>query len=764
MDATLAAALVAALDPHEATRRHGEEVLRAAAAEPGFCPLLLALTDARSQLPDGVRLLAATQLKNEAVRHWRRGAQAAHEHERTSLRAALVARLTQHEAFELVSVQIALAVARVMRSEANTGEATVLEAFAQTTLACERLPDHALLALLHTAKEISTMRLPAQRRLAARIGHVMMGLVGPRWEATIRAVLSGEAAAATPAVLHAAVLHTKVLRRLVTLAALGGPTSAPPTGAPVTSTADDASASAVCTLTTMCSLAVEAAASVQRACGAVPDACAVEASKLGGALGKLLCALHKTSASAAAQCELLDAAATMLVVEADARCALRSRVVPGAEEAAAAGSAAASAASAAAASTSSAASAASASAEAIQQLEVRERHGSTLAARLASLLEQRGVEDEAWLARCAAGGRYVVLVRALVALLARPVEQLRRWSADAESFACEVLLPLDDDDDVDESAEALGLYDEEDADDYNSVGGGDGGDAGSDDDADDADANDADADGGGGGGSDQGYSSGSSSDVLQREAQGALLALLYAAPDEVSAAILQLLPASSCAPFEALDAQLFRDACYTALGLSACMLEGQAVAFSHVFAAVLREAEAIAAARAANPAFVVGAPLQARLCWLLSCWWAFGSSGDEAEDQRLCAASYGFLASLAHGGIDLGVRLQAAHILRTVLMTAHDDDVTESFAPHATLALAGLAGTLAICTSDDAQLCVLRATRTLLRRLPAMVQSAPMRDSMAPVLNALWQCAEREQRVMLQRALRQILPPPPAAP
>ena len=56
----LASALAAALLPDGDSRRRGEETLRVAAAEPGFCAKLLALTDVRSQLPDVVRLLAAS--------------------------------------------------------------------------------------------------------------------------------------------------------------------------------------------------------------------------------------------------------------------------------------------------------------------------------------------------------------------------------------------------------------------------------------------------------------------------------------------------------------------------------------------------------------------------------------------------------------------------------------------------------------------------------------------------------------------------------
>jgi hypothetical protein len=64
-----------------------------------------------------------------------------------------------------------------------------------------------------------------------RVGHVMVVLVGPRWEAAMRAVLEAEAITATPSVLHAAVLHTKLLRRLLALAALGAAPPLPNPGA-----------------------------------------------------------------------------------------------------------------------------------------------------------------------------------------------------------------------------------------------------------------------------------------------------------------------------------------------------------------------------------------------------------------------------------------------------------------------------------------------------------------------------------------------------
>jgi hypothetical protein len=768
---SLASALAAALLPDGDTRRRGEETLRVAAAEPGFCAKLLALTDVRSQLPDGVRLLAATQLKNEAVRHWRRGAQQA-EQERDMLRAALVARLAQPEASERVGVQIALAVARIMRSEANTGEATVLEAFAQT-LACVSITGHALLALLHTAKELATMRLPAQRRLAGRVGHVMVGLVGPRWEAAMRAVLEAEAITATPSVLHAAVLHTKLLRRLLALAALGAAPPLPNAGA--------TPPASMWPLDRASMLVIEAAAAVQRAGGRLPAVSAPATSKLGSALGKLLVEVYKAAVAlpgpggaADAGHEVLNAAAAMLLVEADGRRALRLRMVPGADASARAATVGGSA------SAHDDARGATAMAATLHELEFHETHGSLLPARLANLIAQHGAADAGWLAACHASGRLAPLLRTLVTLIGRPVEQMRRWASDPESFACEVLLPLDNDDDEDEDEDGEegggggGGGGEEEADEIawlESIGagkpgvndeedleeepGGPGA-AGADED-DGALDDDDDGAAGGGGGADQGWSSGAASDVLQQQSEAALLALLCAAPDETGPALFALMPADACAPFESLDAQVDREACYTALGIGAFALQDTSLTYGHVFAAAAREVEAAAAALATNPSFVIGAALQARLCWLLSCWWAFGYSGDEAEDTRLCHVSYGLLASLTHAGLDLAVRLQAVHVLRTLVRSAGDEDLA-TFVPHAPLALAGLAGILTACTADDALLCVLRATRTFFRRVPELVQSAPMREAMAPALDALWRAAEREQRVMVQHALRKVLP------
>ena len=168
MAASLGQLLRSALSPSSEERRWAGDALQASAAQPGYCSALL-LASQPGGASDEERLLAATLLKNEVLRRWRKGARGIPESERPALRAALVARLGAPESSERVGAQLALAVARVMRAEANAGEAAVLEAFATALGSRGELPPHALLALCYTAKELGSMRLPAQRRLAARV-------------------------------------------------------------------------------------------------------------------------------------------------------------------------------------------------------------------------------------------------------------------------------------------------------------------------------------------------------------------------------------------------------------------------------------------------------------------------------------------------------------------------------------------------------------------------------------------------------------------
>lgn len=113
--------------------------------------------------------------------------------------------------------------------------------------------------------------------------------------------------------------------------------------------------------------------------------------------------------------------------------------------------------------------------------------------------------------------------------------------------------------------------------------------------------------------------------------------------------VLRLIPPHPSGGGEGLGEQLHREACYAALGVGAWAFS-QSLPFSRLLHAVASEANAV---DAANP--LLAPQLQARLCWLLSCWWAFGS--EEESDESCCLASYSLLARMLHGA-DVFVQLQ----------------------------------------------------------------------------------------------------------
>ena len=111
--------------------------------------------------------------------------------------------------------------------------------------------------------------------------------------------------------------------------------------------------------------------------------------------------------------------------------------------------------------------------------------------------------------------------------------------------------------------------------------------------------------------------------------------------------------------------------------------------------------------RSTPPALPLAAPLQARLCWVVSCWWAFGGGDGGEGDQRCCVASYTLLCQMLLQGADLAVRLQAALTLHTLLQSAADDDL-RLFAPMAPQVCTGLGASLAACETDEAIIWLLR--------------------------------------------------------
>ena len=225
---------------------------------------------------------------------------------------------------------------------------------------------------------------------------------------------------------------------------------------------------------------------------------------------------------------------------------------------------------------------------------------------------------------------------------------------------------------------------------------------------------------------------------------------------EAAPLLAQQLLTEPCTAAEPLQQQLRREASYTALGLCACQLQ-DTFGYGTLLAACLREANALAAGAAAAAGTPPAAPrlsglLQARLCWLLSCWWAFGAAGDDEEDARATAASFHFLATMLHAGADAAARLQAAEVLRTLLDGA-DAETAALFRPAAAAALGGLAAALRACEGDEAALRLLRLLRVMLRLLPGALDEAPQ-SGLREALGALWEAAQREQRLLLLRELR----------
>ena len=672
----VASALSLALSASPLDRRQGEEVLLASSQQPGHCARLLMCAIAEGSLDDSVRLLAATQLRGQVQRRWRGGGHGIPAEERPALKAMLVEQLRREEPSDSVALQLSLAIARVMRAEANVGEADVLQSFVHA-LRAQPQPPQALLALLHTAKELSTMRLPSQRALAARVAMGLLPEVEPAWAASLTAIAAA-GASANPRALRGAALHTKVVRQLIDrLGDGGGDIMALFPRGPA-----------------LCAIALDGVEAIHRLHSTAP-----EWDRLGSALGKLVGTLAQVLGNAEAfpWVRTLAVCEQCLLDEAQLRRSL---------------------------------SASAETAEGLQALERRQQHGSSLAARCAMLFAD-GVYH-----RAAGGSPLHSLVPALITLMQRSIEQLREWSAEPEALACtELLPPLSDEEGDDDDDDGFDCED-----DYQD------GSLDAEQDEDDGNMESGDGDGAA---ALNGYGRAAR---LQHAAENALVAILDASPSEASAALLAQLPNAACAAEEPLGAQLQRDAAYGALGLSPYHLQ-DVLNYTTVLAAVTGEVEAIGAAAAAGKSLALAAPLQARLCWLLPCWWAFGA-GEDDENERACAATYALLVGALHSGADLAVALQAARSLGLVIDGLSDDDL-RVFAPYASNAISALAHALNACNNDESVRWCLRLLNQLLRQLPvAWPQDGG--GIMPQALSELWARAEGEKRDLILRDLRRI--------
>ena len=473
---SLAWALPAALSAAHGEREQAQGAIQACALLPGYCTRLLQLT-AAFELGDSARLLAATQLKNEILRRWCAGPRGIPETERPVLREGLLARLATDEPCEQVGLQIGMTVARIMRSEANRGLGTVLQAFLDAMLQRQHLPPHALLALLHTTKELGTMRLPAQKLLAARVARLLLPSLSQQWSAALHAAMQPASDVRSVA---AATLFTKVVRQLHDrIAAVAARPEAE-------AEAEQQRQQQQQQLAETAQLVLAAAPLVQQRCAASGAGAAWV--RLGGALGKLLGALaardtrggeggeggegsedgeSEEDGGGAAGAddgsfpwgEAARVCWGVLLLEAEGRQRLLAAASPHGGEGGEGGERA-----------------------ALAALAARERGASALPTHCARLLE-RGTAGRAAVAAAVAAplGVRPELLPALLSLMALPAAQLAEWEADAEEFACGLLLPPlepldtgpgeegDDDDDsggdegAEEEEEGGACFDEADA-------------------------------------------------------------------------------------------------------------------------------------------------------------------------------------------------------------------------------------------------------------------------------------------------------------
>ena len=345
----------------------------------------------------------------------------------------------------------------------------------------------------------------------------------------------------------------------------------------------------------------------------------------------------------------------------------------------------------------------------------REEHCSSLPTHCAALLArfldaEDSPERQPLLRAWTAATPLPPLLAVLRTLAQRGTSELIEWEADPECYACEWLLPPlddvapDDDDFFDLTATAA---DDEDG----SVPGGQ-----------------------------------SRVQRLKHSAERVFGILLELAPSEVGAALVNgLLPTHPCQPSESLRSRLERDASYVLLGLGASELSSHGVSFRNVLEVAGRDGGALASG--AGP---IAALIQARLCWLLSCWWAFGGSGVVEDDQSAGSEAYLLLTTIASGGKDLAARLQASQVLCSLLRASGPDEL-DTFAPLTPGLLSAIGASMATCESDEALLWLLETMREALASAPAALHATVL-----PALGALHAKAAHSRREVLLNRLQEV--------
>ena len=105
-------------------------------------------------------------------------------------------------------------------------------------------------------------------------------------------------------------------------------------------------------------------------------------------------------------------------------------------------------------------------------------------------------------------------------------------------------------------------------------------------------------------------------------------------------------------------------------------------------------------------------------------------------------------------GADDAVRLQAAHVMRTLLRGLTDEDDLAVFTPHAPHALLGLAAALGGAGGEEGVIWRLRAVRTVAARFSEAAARADVQAALGAALSAEWARAKAAGRRMLLRELR----------
>jgi hypothetical protein len=223
--------LEAALSGDSGKRQQAEATLRSLSTREGFCTGLIGVLQAQGVHPS-TKQLAAVQLKNNVSTRWSASRASASsgftDREKELIRDRILTVIGLQDA--QLAVQVAIVVAKIARHDYLRSPPLWADLFDRLTSAMFRTPPgevtsrRAWLTLHHTIKELSTKRLPSDRRRLRELASSQLPIVWAAWHATAEQVMahlvpdiapcsSADVALAEP--FEAWLLQTKVLRRLI---------------------------------------------------------------------------------------------------------------------------------------------------------------------------------------------------------------------------------------------------------------------------------------------------------------------------------------------------------------------------------------------------------------------------------------------------------------------------------------------------------------------------------------------------------------------